>query len=157
MSSWLLFNCLGLWICHHGLSWPTNVMSQLFKLSSRTSTFIILVAILIISWIWYMIYLTLSDLVAGLFRVRHSSHIPGPSRHSQRVSNLLITDPLWGRNPMPTGGSPQKGPVKAENLSICSRHNENCQLYPALILGLRPANERRCYFVTTSLIGWVQA
>ena len=26
-----------------------------------------------------------------------------------------------------------------------------------LILGLRPANERQCYFVTTSLIGWVQA
>ena len=26
-----------------------------------------------------------------------------------------------------------------------------------LILGLRPANERRCYFVTTSLIGWAQA
>ena len=25
-----------------------------------------------------------------------------------------------------------------------------------LILGLRPANERRCYFVTTSLIGWAQ-
>ena len=25
-----------------------------------------------------------------------------------------------------------------------------------LILGLRPANERRRYFVTTSLIGWVQ-
>ena len=26
-----------------------------------------------------------------------------------------------------------------------------------LIVGLRPANERRCYFVTPSLIGWVQA
>ena len=25
-----------------------------------------------------------------------------------------------------------------------------------LILGLRPANERRRYFVTTSLIGWVR-
>ena len=25
-----------------------------------------------------------------------------------------------------------------------------------LILGLRPANERRRYFVTTSLIGWAQ-
>ena len=25
-----------------------------------------------------------------------------------------------------------------------------------LILGLRPANERRCYFVTPSLIGWAQ-
>ena len=27
--------------------------------------------------------------------------------------------------------------------------------YTGLILGLRPANERRRYFVTTSLIGWV--
>ena len=26
-----------------------------------------------------------------------------------------------------------------------------------LILGLRPANERRRYFVTTSLTGWAQA
>ena len=26
-----------------------------------------------------------------------------------------------------------------------------------LILGLRPANERQCYIVTASLIGWVQA
>ena len=26
-----------------------------------------------------------------------------------------------------------------------------------LILGLRPANKRWCYFVTTSLIGWMQA
>ena len=26
-----------------------------------------------------------------------------------------------------------------------------------LILGLRPANERRCYFVMASLIGWAQA
>ena len=26
-----------------------------------------------------------------------------------------------------------------------------------LILGLHPANERRCYFVTASLIGWAQA
>ena len=26
-----------------------------------------------------------------------------------------------------------------------------------LILGWRPANERRRYFVTTSLIGWAQA
>ena len=26
-----------------------------------------------------------------------------------------------------------------------------------LILGLRPANERRSYFVMTSLIGWAQA
>ena len=30
-------------------------------------------------------------------------------------------------------------------------------LYTGLIPGLRPANERRRYFVTTSLIGWAQA
>ena len=29
--------------------------------------------------------------------------------------------------------------------------------YTGLILGLRPANERWRYFVTTSLIGWPQA
>ena len=29
--------------------------------------------------------------------------------------------------------------------------------YTGLILGLRLANERRRYFVTTSLIGWAQA
>ena len=29
--------------------------------------------------------------------------------------------------------------------------------FTRLILGLRPANERRCYFVKTSLIVWVQA
>ena len=31
------------------------------------------------------------------------------------------------------------------------------RLTAKLILGLHPANERRCYFVTTSLIGWAQA
>ena len=31
------------------------------------------------------------------------------------------------------------------------------RIYSELILGLRPANERRRYFVTTSLIGWVHA
>ena len=30
-------------------------------------------------------------------------------------------------------------------------------ILPGLILGLRPANERRRYFVTTSLASWVQA
>ena len=36
---------------------------------------------------------------------------------------------------------------------------ESSHLWPQtrLILGLRPANERRHYFVMTSLIDWVQA
>ena len=33
----------------------------------------------------------------------------------------------------------------------------NGRCIPGLILGLRPANERRRYFVTTSLIGWEQS
>ena len=32
-----------------------------------------------------------------------------------------------------------------------------CWYVPRFILGLRPTNQRRRYFVTTSLIGWVQA
>ena len=34
---------------------------------------------------------------------------------------------------------------------------ENSICNTGLILGLRPANERRRYFVTTSRIGWAQA
>ena len=34
---------------------------------------------------------------------------------------------------------------------------EGIIVLPGLILGLRPANERQCYFVTTSFIGWTQA
>ena len=29
-------------------------------------------------------------------------------------------------------------------------------LFSGLVLGLRPANERQCYKVTLSLIGWAQ-
>ena len=36
----------------------------------------------------------------------------------------------------------------------CNVRQELCS---GLILGLRPANEKRRYFVTTSLIGWAQA
>ena len=35
--------------------------------------------------------------------------------------------------------------------------NKDPNMYTGLILGLHPANERRRYFVTTSLIGWTQA
>ena len=42
---------------------------------------------------------------------------------------------------------------------VCQRYYEICCHigYPGLILGMCPANVRRCYFVTTSLIGCVQA
>ena len=35
-------------------------------------------------------------------------------------------------------------------------YHEGFVFIAELILGLRPANERRRYFVTTSLIGWVE-
>ena len=42
---------------------------------------------------------------------------------------------------------------------IISRHSDDHHRtpYKGLILGLRPDNERRRYFVTTPLIGWAQA
>ena len=43
------------------------------------------------------------------------------------------------------------------HLSWTSTSGYNCMYYTGQTLGLRPANERRRYFVTTSLIGWVQA
>ena len=38
----------------------------------------------------------------------------------------------------------------------CNKSSICCQQWTGLILGLRSANERRRYFVTTSLIGWAQ-
>ena len=38
-----------------------------------------------------------------------------------------------------------------------TKHKQCVSFLGNTILGLRPVNERRRYFVTTSLIGWVQA
>ena len=47
-----------------------------------------------------------------------------------------------------------------EEIKICSSSSYlkqvKCKIKPGLILGLRPANETRCYKVTPSLIGWAQ-
>ena len=47
------------------------------------------------------------------------------------------------------------------NLAIFTFLSDSCWwlgfTHPGLIIGLRPANERRRYLVTTSLIGWAQA
>ena len=37
-----------------------------------------------------------------------------------------------------------------------SNNDDYIAAYSGLILGLRPGNERRRYFVTPSLIGWAQ-
>ena len=43
-------------------------------------------------------------------------------------------------------------------MSLSCIHMNTCDhIATELILGLRPANERRRYKVTSSLIGWVQA
>ena len=48
--------------------------------------------------------------------------------------------------------------VKETYLSKDAKHSLELYLiihmFTGLILGFRPANERWCYFVTTSLIGW---
>ena len=47
-------------------------------------------------------------------------------------------------------------PVIASNRSRNPEQNREKDIYPRPILGLHSANERRRYFVTTSLIGWAQ-
>ena len=41
-------------------------------------------------------------------------------------------------------------------LNLCVDYQSNIPYITRLILGLRPANERRRYKVTPSVIGWVQ-
>ena len=41
------------------------------------------------------------------------------------------------------------------HMSICQE--DILEVSTGLVLGLHPADERRCYFVTTALIGWVHA
>ena len=60
-------------------------------------------------------------------------------RKHQGSTSLAFVQGIY-RGPV---NSPHKWPVMQGQLG--------------LILGLRPANERWRYFVTTSLIGWVQA
>ena len=40
---------------------------------------------------------------------------------------------------------------------LCNPLTSSSPTITGLILDLRPANKRRCYFVTTSLTGWAQA
>ena len=42
-------------------------------------------------------------------------------------------------------------------IAYCCSYHHYQHIIKGLILGLRPASERRRYFVTTSLVGWVQA
>ena len=46
--------------------------------------------------------------------------------------------------------------LQCDNYTLNLSHIQQYTI-PGLILGLLPANERRCYFVTTFLIGWMQA
>ena len=71
------------------------------------------------------------------------------------------TSPLWGESTSPLWGeSTSHGASNKKIISmmlwcvVCMGWQRR---YSGLILGLHPANERWCYFVTTSLIGWVQA
>ena len=48
-------------------------------------------------------------------------------------------------------------PLIPKSFSCDSMESQEWEHITGLILGWRPANERRRYFVTMSLIGWVQA
>ena len=59
-----------------------------------------------------------------------------------------------------TGEFPAQRASNAENVSIWWRFHDEISSWSAnsgLILGLHPANKKRRYKVTPSLIGWAQA
>ena len=96
---------------------------------------------------------------------------------SKKTSNFCITG-LWEGNPLVTGRFPSQRASNMERVSMswshhvihywvtirhrirhCIRkvlHDGHTINNTGLILGLRPANERRCYKVMPSLIGWAQ-
>ena len=53
--------------------------------------------------------------------------------------------------------SPASSVPSWSNESYVKMAQKNCCINTGLILGVRPANDRRRYFVTTSLIGWMKA
>ena len=67
-------------------------------------------------------------------------------------STILVSSPLLG--PLQWRGKS----ARITWVSVIINHvaKSTTRIHPGLILGLRPANERRRYFVTTSLIGWAQ-
>ena len=66
----------------------------------------------------------------------------------------LVQIMAWRR----PGEKPLSEPMMVRLLThICVTRPQWVNTNTGLIPGLRPANERRCCFVTTSLIGWVQA
>ena len=86
---------------------------------------------------------------------------------SKKTSKFCVTGPCAGISPG-TGEFPAQRASNAANVSIWWRHHagtSSCVFqtiywtyavthHTGLILGLRPASERRCYFVAMSLIGW---
>ena len=57
-------------------------------------------------------------------------------------------------------GAPNQDIEETTNINVAPNSQGNGyhkQKLNTLILGLRPVNERRCYFVTTSPVGWAQA
>ena len=68
-------------------------------------------------------------------------------RWTKHASNSLCT----GRHYAEFSSSWRSQGVQSTAMQLASP-----ECYSGLILGLRPANERQRYFVTTSLIGWAQ-
>ena len=90
-----------------------------------------------------------SKSVRWVFTNLHSGRLSVKKRIKQYIQQFtaILVLALVQRQPHATGVRPGTKPSGTIALAEIS----------GMILGLRPANERRCYFVTTFLIGWVQA
>ena len=82
----------------------------------------------------------------------------------QRPNSLWPSDTIWRHRSMSTLAqvmacclTTKPSPDTWTNVDLSPATSHGIQEISGPILGLRPANERRRYCVTTSLIGWAQA
>ena len=82
-------------------------------------------------------------------------------RARRRTSISISSDLVWrskiGRRSAWTEWQDCLAPTKGYQSFSSSSVVTPKYAYTGLIIGLHPANERRRYFVTTSIIGWMQA
>ena len=136
-----------------------NILKMFYLCVFCRNAFVFLVASLIIKIKCNAIissYHSNSIYVQSLYQ-----YFQGKNFYPMRVARYPIPGCHFRRYCLHAAGR-QMGPVGTATRHPCRLHIIHTSRIPnllcrkGLILGLHPANERHCYFVTTSLIGWAQ-
>ena len=95
------------------------------------------------------------DVIVMKMYVQHKPFITSTTEGHWKLKVSLYTNECWSNEIIAVNMPVLR--VAVQIFFLYPGKLFNLHSYTGLILGLRPANERRRYFVTTSLIGWLQA